>query len=163
MFLSRSAVALTAVILIPVLNLSVYSPAIAADAGDAYMVEEQVLGSLAPNTHRAVQQALKSKGYYSGPVDGRFGPMSKKSVQKFRADKHIVRSGRNALKLDKPLVEALFGIRDFAVEGWEDQHCLLVRLDPVKNPDKSNLCGLDQSAAPAGQDEPAPDPGSGQL
>ena len=161
MFISRSALVLTAVVLTPVLGLSPSSPAAAADAGDAYMVEERVLGGMAPKTHRAVQDALKAKGYYSGPVDGRFGPMSKKAVLKFRADKHIARSGPDALKLDAPLVEALFGIRDFAVEGWQDQHCLLVRLDPVKNPDPSNLCGLDRGGAPAGQDEPV-DPGNAQ-
>lgn len=158
MFLSRFSLALTAVALAPVLDLTVSSPATAAVAGDAYMIEEQVLGNLAPDTHKAVQEALKAKGYYSGAVDGNFGPMSRKAVLKFRADKHLGGYGRAALKLDAPLVEALFGIRDFAVEGWEDQHCLLTKLGKITGAGAGGACSYSASSPMAGPKTRKPQP-----
>lgn len=140
MFLSRPAAVLAAVALTPIASFAISSPA----AADSYVAGGEVLGDFAADTHKAIQQALRTKGYYSGPVDGNFGPMSKRAVVKFRADNHISRAGRKALKLDEPLVNALFGVSGFSVETWDDQFCLLVKIDPVSNQDETQMCQSDR-------------------
>lgn len=40
-----------------------------------------------------VQQALKSAGYYSGNIDGKIGPATKKSIYQFQKDYHLKADG----------------------------------------------------------------------
>jgi hypothetical protein len=110
--------------------------------GDSYVASDFYLGSeyLETDIHKAVQAALKAKGFYSGPVDGEFGATSKRAVIKFRAANHISRKGALAMKLDKPLVKTLLGIPNLAVDGWEAQQCLMSKLGKLSEADSRDAC-----------------------
>lgn len=41
------------------------------------------------STVNAVQTQLKQQGYYNGPVDGIFGPLTRDAVAKYQIDKHL--------------------------------------------------------------------------
>ena len=43
----------------------------------------------APNLVQAVQTVLKDQGFYSGTIDGMWGPKTKDAVRKFQVTKHI--------------------------------------------------------------------------
>jgi peptidoglycan hydrolase-like protein with peptidoglycan-binding domain len=135
MFISRTLLISTGILLPASISLVVPSPATAGEQS----AEDAVLGHLGSPTHRAVQEALHAKGYYSGTIDGNFGPKSRQALIKFRAARHITRPGRGALRLDAPLVLALFGIHDLAVDGWEAQQCLLQKLGKIP-PDPTSGC-----------------------
>lgn len=152
MLLLRSSLALAAAALVVPFGLAGHSAAL---AGDQY-IADRVLGQYGEDTHKAVQEALKAKGFYSGPVDGSVGPATRKAVLKFRTDKGIARAGRNGLKLDPPLVQALFGLSDFVVEGWEDEACLLSKIGKLSGEDARGACGALQAEADAPEPPPQP-------
>ena len=111
-------------------------------SADTFVAEDYYLdaGGLDPMTIRAVQQALKDKGFYSGPVDGQFEQSSKLAVIKFRAANHIVRPAKTRMKLDRQFVQALFGIRNLSLEGWKDEQCLLFKLGKVPEEEAKGTC-----------------------
>jgi len=51
-----------------------------------------VAASKPVKTARDIQRALKNAGYYTGPIDGKLGPKSRKAIKEFQSD--------NGLKVD---------------------------------------------------------------
>ncbi len=45
-------------------------------------------------TKRDIQAALKNSGFYSGPVDGKLGPKTKKSIEEFQAANGLAADGK---------------------------------------------------------------------
>lgn len=50
-----------------------------------------------------LQRALRARGYYRGPVDGRFGPGSVEALQRFRRERGLTPGG----PLDRDTLDAL--------------------------------------------------------
>lgn len=50
-----------------------------------------------------LQRTLKSRGYYRGPVDGRFGPGSVEALERFRRERGLTPGG----PLDRATLDAL--------------------------------------------------------
>ena len=48
---------------------------------------------LSQATRRAVQEALRRKGYYSGPLDGMFGPLTRAAIRRFQQDLWVTVTG----------------------------------------------------------------------
>lgn len=75
----------------------------------------------APNLVQAVQRKLQEQGFYSGSIDGKYGPHTREAVRKFQIAKKIrVAESRMTLdsdvgELESQTLEALFG--DKAPEG----------------------------------------------
>ena len=71
----------------------------------------------APNLVRAVQEVLKQQGFYTGELDGKWGPKTKEAVWKFQVRKHIrLRPYPNSAdsdegELEPQTLKALFGDR----------------------------------------------------
>lgn len=43
---------------------------------------------------RSAQQQLKTDGYYTGPIDGVYGPMTQAAIKKYQSDKNLTVTGR---------------------------------------------------------------------
>jgi peptidoglycan hydrolase-like protein with peptidoglycan-binding domain len=44
--------------------------------------------------YKEIQQALASKGYFNGPVDGTWGPSSTEALKKFQRDQNLTEDGK---------------------------------------------------------------------
>lgn len=128
------AIVATVGLLIPLSSTSYF----AAIPSDEPFVSR--LGRYDEQTHKAVQEVLRAKGYYTGPIDGRFGPQSRRALMKFRADHRILLTGNDNLKLDDALAERLFGLQNVGIEHWSDQMCLLAKLGRLSEEDAQGAC-----------------------
>ena len=54
--------------------------------------EAEKTGELSKPAEKEIQQALKNAGFYTGDIDGKVGPKTKKSIEDFQA--------KNSLKVD---------------------------------------------------------------
>jgi peptidoglycan hydrolase-like protein with peptidoglycan-binding domain len=52
---------------------------------------------------REAQEQLRALGLYQGPIDGLYGPQSRRAVSQYQSDRHIPVTAR----LDKPTLDAL--------------------------------------------------------
>ena len=62
--------------------------------------------SYSKNFISAVQKELKAKGFYSGPVNGHWGPKTERGLDEFKARRV---SGSYTIGLDANTLRALFG------------------------------------------------------
>jgi len=58
----------------------------------------QTVTSVAKPTGEEIQTALKNAGYYSGVIDGKLGPKSKKAIEDFQKDNGLVADGKVGAK-----------------------------------------------------------------
>lgn len=128
-----------------------------ASAGEDF-VQSRQLGQYDPETHKAVQQALRDKGYYSGAIDGRVGPMTRKAYLKFRSDRGISRPPSGALKLDDAVARELFGLQNSGIASWDDEWCLLGRLGRLGDRSMAPEGCTVSTADAASVEEPEPQP-----
>lgn len=56
-----------------------------------------------------IQQALTDLGYYSGPVDGRVGPLTRRAIRAFQKDRGLPQDGRADETLYAQLRSAVSG------------------------------------------------------
>lgn len=56
-------------------------------------VEETAAGYAAPGA-REIQQALKNAGLYTGSIDGKLGPMTKKAIVEFQQQNSLTADGK---------------------------------------------------------------------
>ncbi|MCM8796449.1 MAG: peptidoglycan-binding protein [Candidatus Omnitrophica bacterium] len=45
-------------------------------------------------SEREIQQALQNAGYYSGPIDGKIGPLTKKAIEDFQSANNLQADGK---------------------------------------------------------------------
>jgi len=69
------------------------SPAVQTTAPAGLEANLPPLGSSKPAA-RDIQTALKNAGYYSGAIDGKIGPMSKKAIEAFQKDNNLKADGK---------------------------------------------------------------------
>lgn len=85
----------------------------AAAAGAAQPLEAPAGPSMNPETIREVQQVLKDQGYDIGPVDGRWGRLTRIAVKNFQLTTRILRPTG---QLDERTLSAL-GVHPQTVAG----------------------------------------------
>ncbi|MFH0739359.1 MAG: peptidoglycan-binding domain-containing protein [Candidatus Omnitrophota bacterium] len=69
------------------------SPAVQTTAPVGLEANLPPLGSSKPTT-RDIQTALKNAGYYTGAIDGKIGPMSKKAIEAFQKANNLKADGK---------------------------------------------------------------------
>jgi peptidoglycan hydrolase-like protein with peptidoglycan-binding domain len=75
------------------------------------------------DTVKSVQQALKDKGLYSGPVDGINGVSTKSAVKKYQEDQHLSADGRIGPKtLDSLGIKSASPKAQFDASGENVKH-----------------------------------------
>ncbi len=79
------------------------APAVTVTPSSAVEIPEVKLEQLPPSgpyrpTTREIQTALKNAGFYSGTVDGKKGPMTKKAVEDFQKANGLAADGKVGLK-----------------------------------------------------------------
>ena len=62
-------------------------------------------GTLDPAFVKKVQQALKDKGVYSGPIDGKYGPLTRDAIRAFQQKNNLTVTADKAL--DDETIRAL--------------------------------------------------------
>jgi peptidoglycan hydrolase-like protein with peptidoglycan-binding domain len=77
------------------------APGTAAPAAQAPVISttEASLEPLPPSgpynpQPKEIQLALKNAGYYTGPIDGKIGPQSKKAIEAFQTDNGLAADGK---------------------------------------------------------------------
>ena len=85
----------------------------AAAAGVAQPLDAPARQPMNPETIREVQQVLKDQGYDIGPVDGRWGRLTRIGVKNFQLTSHILRPTG---ELDAQTLSAL-GVQPQSVAG----------------------------------------------
>ncbi len=58
----------------------------------------QAVTSVTKPSGEEIQTALKNAGYYSGTIDGKLGPKSKKAIEDFQKDNGLVEDGKVGAK-----------------------------------------------------------------
>ncbi len=56
---------------------------------------------------RQIQQALKTAGFYAGPIDGRIGPQTKEAVRKFQRSNRLSPDGQVGTRTSSALAKFL--------------------------------------------------------
>ncbi|MEA3489882.1 MAG: peptidoglycan-binding domain-containing protein [Candidatus Omnitrophota bacterium] len=51
--------------------------------------EERAGGPAVSMSKKEIQIALQKAGYYDGPIDGKFGKLTRKAIREFQADKNL--------------------------------------------------------------------------
>lgn len=79
------------------------APAVTVTPSSAVEIPEVKLEQLPPSgpyrpTTHEIQTALKNAGFYSGTVDGKKGPMTKKAVEDFQKANGLAADGKVGLK-----------------------------------------------------------------
>jgi peptidoglycan hydrolase-like protein with peptidoglycan-binding domain len=69
-------------------------PAAAAAAGTAEEAKAEPSPAATPETIKAVQQALRGKGYEPGPIDGVMGPKTEAALRAFQSAEGLKETGR---------------------------------------------------------------------
>jgi len=70
---------------------------------------KQAVSQASDNRSKDIQKALKNAGLYTGPVDGKLGPKTKKAIEEFQTSKGLKSDGKVGPKtwveLEKYLVQ----------------------------------------------------------
>lgn len=94
--------------------VSPQAPAAVAPAPASVPAQGEQLASLPPSgsfkpSNQDIQTALKSAGYYTGVVDGKIGPMTKKAVEEFQKAQGLKADGKVGPKTWEALSPYLSG------------------------------------------------------
>ena len=72
-------------------------------------VKQQVVSQTSETRNKDIQTALKNAGLYTGPIDGKLGPKTKKAIEEFQTSKGLKADGKVGPKtwtaLEKYLVQ----------------------------------------------------------
>ena len=72
-------------------------------------VQQQAVSQTSDTRNKDIQKALKNAGFYTGSVDGKLGPKTKKAIEEFQSSKGLKADGKVGPKtwaeLEKYLVQ----------------------------------------------------------
>ena len=72
-------------------------------------VQQQAVSQASDARNRDIQKALKNAGFYTGSIDGKLGPKTKKAIEEFQRSKALKSDGKVGSKtwaeLEKYLVQ----------------------------------------------------------
>lgn len=74
--------------------------------------------------YREIQEDLKALKFYTGQVDGRFGPMSRAATRTFQRVHGLKPDGSPGSKTQAKLLEVLYGV----IIKWRDKQTLVIKI-----------------------------------
>ncbi len=80
--------------MLPTSNVTMQIPAVAEGTSQADFKEVSIPQPPYSPTNKQIQTALKNAGYYSGAIDGKLGPMSKKAIEEFQKANNLKVDGK---------------------------------------------------------------------
>ena len=57
-------------------------------------VQQQAVSQASDSRNKDIQKALKNAGFYSGSIDGKLGPKTKKAIEEFQSSKGLKADGK---------------------------------------------------------------------
>jgi len=84
--------------------------------------------------YKLIQEDLKTLGYYTGRIDGSFGPMSRAAVKTFKRMNGLTVDGSTGANTQAKLLEVVYGITNL----WIDKQTMIItvprcKLDVITN------------------------------
>lgn len=109
--------------------------AIAAPVAAETCFDKAVITDYDPGLIRAIQQRLRDRKLYSGPIDGKVGPATRSGLARLTGD-----SPRSDFHLGSDMVERIFGLEASGIYYPEDQDALITKLGASSDPNYRNKC-----------------------
>lgn len=97
--------------------------------------DKAVITDYDPGLIRAIQQRLRERNLYSGTVDGKVGPATRRGLARLTGN-----PPQSDFHLGPDMVERIFGLEASGIYYPEDQDALIAKLGASSDPNYRNKC-----------------------